>query len=228
MQERTMDSMGNGYAGIDAALKGVVIGLEVPAINAEQQLIDYLAQTNRENPKGCLSGAASPLLPKNVENSGVTGGLRLMGSVWRDMGYKPGKGKDSRFTRENYPRVRPPDGSNSASLTFRSLCERYGSTVDPDDPKMERTQLESLVVRMFEAAKGGDTKAAKVILDRTDPAVRRVAVEGIAAELGNQMLRRMLEANAFPVREGFELPVVESRVLGVVRVQEGSGGQDGS
>jgi len=65
-----------------------------------------------------------------------------------------------------------------------------------------------LVVKVWQLAEDGNIGALKEILSRTEPTVRRVAVEGVAADIGNAMLRRMLDGGTFPVREGYELPMI--------------------
>jgi hypothetical protein len=246
MHETTLDSSGKDYSVIDDALRGVQVG----EVHAEKVRFDNVSQ---ENPKASLFGTASPLLSKNIENSQVTGvqpdasdvpvefGKRElrenMGSeeitvplTFRkrpshgSVGFVPTK----RWTRDNYPTCHPvKHGKGRPSTTFTALCKAYGAEIDPDYP--DRTRLESLVVRVWNAAFDGDARALKEILSRTDPAVRKVAVEGVAADLGNAMLRRMLDSGVFPVRPGYELPVVEADVLEVVQVQEavGDGAVDG-
>jgi hypothetical protein len=77
-------------------------------------------------------------------------------------------------------------------------------------------------------AEDGNVGALKEILSRTEPTVRRVAVEGVAADFGNAMLRKMLDRGVFPTREGYALPligepVIESEIVEDVAFEKGEG-----
>lgn len=83
-------------------------------------------------------------------------------------------------------------------ISFTDLAKKYLAEDDPTAPS--RTRAETLLIAMYNAAvKKMDMKAADKILERVDPALRRVAIEGIAVEEGNAMLRRMMECTPLPV-----------------------------
>ena len=88
-------------------------------------------------------------------------------------------------------------GTKTAPKNFTDLAKKYLDDCDPNDPL--RTRAERIIESMYAAWEAGDMKAAALILDRVDPAIKKLEVTGVAAEQGNQMLDRLLQSTMLPI-----------------------------
>lgn len=95
-------------------------------------------------------------------------------------------------------------GTIIAPKTFTQICQVYGSEIDPETGK---TNLQSLRDALWEHAKKGDSRAASLILDRIDPALKKIEIQGITADHGKEILNRLLRTTVLPT---IAVSVVES------------------
>jgi len=91
-------------------------------------------------------------------------------------------------------------GHKIVPRTFTEICRAYLD--GPISAANPRTRAEALATALYIQGMKGNTKAVGHILDRVDPALRRVAIEGVPAVEGNAMLERMLQSTSLPVRNG--------------------------
>lgn len=95
------------------------------------------------------------------------------------------------------PKGLAPGTKTAPARTFTEICRQYLS--EPIAAGDDRTRAEVLATAMYAKGLKGDTRAASVILDRIDPALKRVEVSGVAADAGRGMLDRLLQATVLPV-----------------------------
>lgn len=106
------------------------------------------------------------------------------------------------------PTGNPPGIKTAPARTFTEICRQYLSeSIAPGD---DRTRAEVLATAMYAKSLKGDTRAASVILDRVDPALKKIEVTGVVADQGNAMLDRLMHAQQLPVQQyatSFVVPV---------------------
>lgn len=119
---------------------------------------------------------------------------------------QPSHRKDKRLANLK-PRWKPgesgnlkgmPPGTKTAPKTFTELAKKYLDECDPNEPL--RTRAERIIAAMYAAWEDGDQKAGALILDRVDPALKKIEVTGVAADHGSAMLDRLMKAQQLPVQ----------------------------
>lgn len=105
------------------------------------------------------------------------------------------------------PKGLKPGTKTAPGRSFTELAKFYLEQDDPDQPA--RTRAERLLESIYRNAdEEGDTKAAAIILDRVDPALKKIEVTGVAADAGRGMLDRLLQSTVLPVvpQPGVSIP----------------------
>lgn len=97
------------------------------------------------------------------------------------------------------PKGMTPGTKTAPARTFTEICRQYLS--EPIAEGDHRTRAEVLATAMYSKGLKGDTRAASVILDRIDPAIKKIEMTGVVADVGSAMLDRLLMSTVLPIQQ---------------------------